>query len=141
MKRHLLALTLSTVLGAGAVNMMAQNQDQGSQQNERRHGRRFDPQQRVNMLAKRLNLTDDQKQKVAGIFADMQQQMQGIRNDSSLSREDRMAKMKSLREQTDDKINGILNDDQKQKYTQMKQQAQERMQERMKDHESTDSNR
>jgi Spy/CpxP family protein refolding chaperone len=141
MKRHLLALTLSTVLGAGAVSMMAQTQDQDSQQHEGRRGHRFDPQQRVNILAKRLNLTDDQKQKVQGIFADTQQQMQSIRDDSSLSREDRMAKMKSLREQTDEKINGVLNDDQKQKYAQMKQQAQERMQERMKDHGNADSNK
>jgi hypothetical protein len=48
-----------------------------------------------------------------------------------------MAKMKALRSQTDDKINGILNDDQKQKYAQMKEQAQERMQERRGGDQST----
>lgn len=131
MKKSLMVLTLSAAL-AGGITLMAQAQDQQApQQGEQGHGRRqFDPQQRVNILAKRLNLNDDQKGKITTIFTDMQQQMQSIRGDSSLSREDRMAKMKTLREQTDEKVNGVLNDDQKQKYAAMKQQAQERMKER-----------
>jgi protein CpxP len=75
-------------------------------------------------------LSDDQKQKLTAIFADSEQQMHSVRQDSSLSREDKMEKMKTLRSETDNKINGILNDEQKQKYEQMKQQARERMQER-----------
>ena len=48
-----------------------------------------------------------------------------------MSREDRMAKMKSIREDTDAKVNGILNDDRrKQKYAEMQQKARERMQQR-----------
>src|SRR4051794_5531094 len=111
MKNPILALTLSAILGAGTVTLIARGQDAPPPQGEGGggHGRRqFDPQQRVNMLAKRLNLTDDQKTKVQSIFADMQQQSQGIRQDSSLSREDKMAKMKALREDADGKINGVL---------------------------------
>jgi protein CpxP len=132
MKTPLLALSLSVLLGIGTTAALAQPQDeqngQQQQHNGRNHGRWGDPQQRVNMLAKRLNLTDDQKQKLLPILTDEQQQMQAIHQDSSQSRDDRMAKMKSLRQQTDDKINGILNDDQKTKYAEMQQHTRERMQ-------------
>lgn len=133
MRNRILVAALASAMALAGTMLIAQPQDQQAspQQSERVHGRRqFDPQQRVNILAKRLNLSDDQKGKLQAIFADSQQQMQGVRQDSSLSRQDKMEKMKSLRSQTEDKINGILNDDQKQKYAQMKEQAQERMQER-----------
>jgi periplasmic protein CpxP/Spy len=133
MRNRILVAALASAMALGGTMLIAQAQDQQAapQQSERGHGRgHFDSQQRVNVLAKRLNLSDDQKGKLQSIFADSQQQMQGVRQDSSLSRQDRMEKMKSLRSQTDDKINGILNDDQKQKYAQMKEQAKERMQER-----------
>lgn len=130
MKKTVIAMAIAGLVGLAGPAAMAQDQQAAPQQQaERGHsGRQFDPERRVNMLAKRLNLTDDQKQKLAGIFADQQQQMQSIRQDSSLSREDRMEKMKTLRSDADEKINGILNDDQKQKYAQMKEKARERMQ-------------
>ncbi len=131
MKNRILAIAFASVVGLGASMAMQQDQQAAPQRSERGHGRRqFDSQQRVNIMAKRLNLSDDQKQKLQTIFADSQQQMQSVRQDSSLSREDKMAKVKTLRSQTDEKINGILNDDQKQKYAQMKEQGRERMQER-----------
>jgi len=133
MRNRILVAALASAMALGGTMLIAQAQDQQAapQPSEKGHARRqFDPQQRVNILAKRLNLNDDQKQKLQGIFADSQQQMQGVRQDSSLSRQDKMEKMKSLRAQAEDKINGILNDDQKQKYAQMKEQAHERMQER-----------
>jgi protein CpxP len=132
MKKTILALAIAGVVGLAGSAAMAQDQQAApQQQTERGHGRRqFDPQRRVDMFAKRLNLTDDQKQKLQGIFADQQQQMQSMRQDSSLSRQDRMEKMKTMRSETDEKINGILNDDQKQKYAQMKEKGRERMQQR-----------
>ena len=133
MKNRLLVAGVAGILGLAGTLALAQEQNQQAapeHQQQSRGRRQFDPQQRVNILAKRLSLSDDQKQKLQGIFTDMQQQMQTIRQDSSMSREDKMEKMKSLRSQTEDKINGILNDDQKQKYAQMKEQAKERMQER-----------
>jgi Spy/CpxP family protein refolding chaperone len=129
MKNTVIAIAIAGLVGVAGSLAMAQDQQAApQQQTERGHGRRqFDPERRVNMLAKRLNLTDDQKQKLQGIFADQQQQMQSMRQDSSLSRQDRMEKMKTLRSEADEKVNGILNDDQKQKYAQMKEKARERM--------------
>jgi protein CpxP len=133
MRNRILVAAFAGAMALGGTMLVAQAQDQQAapQPQERGHGRRqFDSQQRVNILAKRLNLSDDQKQKLQGIFADQQQQMQSMRQDTSMSRQDRMEKMKTLRSQTEDKINGILNDDQKQKYAKMREQARERMQER-----------
>jgi hypothetical protein len=142
MKKPVIALFASVGFCLGSAIAIAQPQDQQNsqpndqQQQGRRHGgaRWGDPQQRVNMLAKRLKLSDDQKQKLLPIFTDAQQQMQSLHEDTSMSRDDRMAKMKSIREDTDGKINGILNDDQKQKYAAMQQQMRERMQERSQEH-------
>ena len=53
------------------------------------------------------------------------------RGDSTLSREDKMAKMKSIRDDSSTKIQAVLNDSQKQKFAQDQQKMQDRMQQRM----------
>ena len=65
------------------------------------------------------------------ILTNQQQQMMQLHQDQSLSREDKMAKGKSLHEDTTSKIEAVLTPDQKQKYEAMQQKMQERMQERM----------
>jgi hypothetical protein len=56
--------------------------------------------------------------------------MMAVHQDQSLSREDRMAKMKALHEDSTTKINAVLNDTQKQKFADMQAKMQERMQQR-----------
>jgi periplasmic protein CpxP/Spy len=138
MNKPLLALTLSAFLGAAVAAPAPQSADAqaGGQEGHAGHrgGQAMDPQKRVDMLAKRLNLTDDQKQKLLPILTEQQEKMKSIRDDSSLSRDDRFQKMRDLREETDNKINPILTDEQRQKYAEMQQKARERMQQRMHDH-------
>lgn len=142
MKKPVLALFISACMGIGSTALLAQPQDQqndpqqGNQQHYRHGPRGADPQQMVNRLSKRLNLSSDQQQKLLPIFTNQQQQMQSLRQDTSLSREDRMTKMKSIHEDTNNKINAILNDEQKQKYADMQQKMRDRMQERMQSHSS-----
>jgi Spy/CpxP family protein refolding chaperone len=135
MRKPALALIASVAFGLTSAVAVAQAQDAGpppdAQHGQRHGGMRFDPQQRVNMLAKRLKLSDDQKQKLLPIFTDEQTQMKSLRDDSSLSREDKMTKMKSIHEDTETKVNGLLNDDQKQQYTKMQEQMRQRMHDRM----------
>jgi hypothetical protein len=52
--------------------------------------------------------------------------MTSLREDTSLSREDRMSKMRSIRESTTSKISAILNDDQKKQYEAMQQEMRSR---------------
>jgi Spy/CpxP family protein refolding chaperone len=59
-----------------------------------------------------LNLTDDQKAKVKDIFADAKTKHQAVSNDTSLSDDQKKAKMKELHEGTLAKLNEVLTPEQ-----------------------------
>ena len=88
------------------------------------------PDEQVARMTKRYNLSSDQQAQIKPILANQQQQMQALRQDSSLSREDKMAKMKSIHEDSSSKIQAVLNDSQKQKFAQDQARRQQQMQER-----------
>ena len=96
----------------------------------------MDPDKAVAHMAKRYNLSSDQQTQIKPILVNQQQQMQALRQDSSMSREDRMAKMKGIHEDSSTKIHAILNDSQKQKFAEDQQKRQERRQERMQEHKA-----
>ena len=83
------------------------------------HGEGVD--QHLQMLSEKLNLTDDQKAKLKPILQDQMQQMKAVREDSSLSQEQRRAKMKSIHESLHEQINAVLTPDQQAKFKQMRQ--------------------
>jgi protein CpxP len=88
------------------------------------------PDEQLARMTKRYDLSADQQTQIKPILADSQQQMMALRQDSSLSREDKMAKMMSIREGANTKISAILNDSQKQKFADDQQKMQQRMQQR-----------
>jgi Spy/CpxP family protein refolding chaperone len=59
-----------------------------------------------------LNLTDDQKAKVKDIFADAKTKKQAVSSDTSLSEEQKKAKMKELHSGIMAKLNEVLTPDQ-----------------------------
>ena len=59
-----------------------------------------------------LNLTDDQRAKVKDIFADAKTKHQAVANDTSLSDDQKKAKLKELHEGTLAKVNAVLTPDQ-----------------------------
>jgi Spy/CpxP family protein refolding chaperone len=59
-----------------------------------------------------LSLTDDQKAKVKDIFADAKAKHQAVSNDTSLTDDQRKAKLKELHEGTLAKVNAVLTPDQ-----------------------------
>lgn len=71
-------------------------------------------------LANRLNLTDEQKPKVQAIFESQHKQMRALRQDQSLSRAERMAKMRTIHQATITKLKGVLTVDQFQKFREMR---------------------
>jgi len=77
--------------------------------------------QHLQMLSEKLNLTDDQKAKLKPVLQDQLQQMKAVREDSSLSEEQKRAKMKSVHESLHDQINAVLTPDQQAKFKQMRQ--------------------
>jgi protein CpxP len=84
----------------------------------------------LEMLTQKLNLTADQQTKVKAIDEDTGKQMMAVRNDTSLSQDDKRAKMMDIRKGSQDKIRGVLTDEQKTKYDAMLAEMKERMKER-----------
>lgn len=93
-------------------------------------GMMMDPDQQLARMTKRYNLSNDQQTQIKPILAAQQQQMEALRGDSSLSREDRMAKMMSIRSDSKTKIEAVLTADQKKQFDDDQQRMQERMQQR-----------
>jgi len=129
MKKIYAVLVLGTILSSGFVASTVQAQDQDTNSSAgMRQGRT--PDQVVNALATKLNLTDDQKTQIKPIIEDRQQKLADLRSDTSMRRGQRARKAKSIFEESDRKINAILNDQQKQQYAQIEAQMKQRMRDR-----------
>jgi len=83
------------------------------------HGQPMSADQRLQMMTKQLNLTADQQEKIKPMLESQNQQMQALHQDTSLSQEDRMSKMREIRQSTNEQIKSVLNPDQQQKFEQM----------------------
>ena len=81
----------------------------------------------IKHLTKKLNLSADQQAKVKPILEDQRNQMEQIRSDSSMSREDRFSKMQSIHESANSQIKGVLNEDQQKKFDEMQKEQRDRM--------------
>ncbi|MCU1291669.1 MAG: hypothetical protein JWP08_519 [Bryobacterales bacterium] len=88
MRKKIILLALSTVLGVGIAMAAEQSQDRSAspQVGQTADQGRGDPQRHVQMLTKQLNLTADQQKQLLPIIADRQQQINTILHDSSLSK-------------------------------------------------------
>ncbi len=80
----------------------------------------------IEMLTDRLKLTPDQVEKIKPILADQQTQMGALRGDTSLSQDDRMAKMMKIRTDSTTKINAVLTPDQQAEYKKMQAEMMQR---------------
>jgi Spy/CpxP family protein refolding chaperone len=88
------------------------------------------PERRLEMMQKHLNLSDDQTAKIKSIFADGRSQMEALRANQSLAPEDRREQAHTLMQAEQAKIDAVLTPDQQAKWHKM----QERQRERMRDH-------
>jgi periplasmic protein CpxP/Spy len=115
MNQRFYRLVLSGMLATGltlcAAAAFAQDAGGGG-------GRRapMTPDQQLAQMTTRYNLTADQQAKIKPILEDQASQMATMRSDSSMSQDDRMAKMSSLRTSSQAKIAAVLTDQQKQQY-------------------------
>lgn len=82
-------------------------------------------QQHLQRLSSELNLTDDQKQKIQPILQSEIQQLKTVHNDTSLSPDQKQAKMIGIRDSAKSQIAPILTPDQQKKLAAMKEQAKE----------------
>ena len=78
----------------------------------------MDPDEQLARMTTRYSLTAEQQDQVKPILISQQRQIQGLREDTALSREDRMTKMRIVRGDSNAKIKAVLNDDQKKQFEQ-----------------------
>lgn len=118
MKKIFLHATAIVALMAGAVAGYAQ-MPTGQGGGQWGHGQPPTTEQRLQRMTTQLNLTDEQQQKIKPILDSESTQMHALRGDSSLTQEERMAKMKQIRQASSEQIKPILTADQQQKYAEM----------------------
>ena len=124
-----ITLGLASCLALAAQTTEPQSTDaQSTPASKARHS--ANPAVEAKHLAKKLNLSDDQVQKLQPILADRAQQRSALLSDTTLGPKDRRAKMVSLRQDFDAKIKAILTADQQQKYDQLRQEMHDRMAQR-----------
>jgi len=84
------------------------------------------PEAHLQMLSEKLNLTEDQKAKLKPILEDQAEQLRSLRNDTSLTPEQKAAKKKAIHESTHDQINAVLTPDQQARFKEMKHEGMEK---------------
>jgi len=115
-------LTILILLAAGLTFAQPSQESQAPTPNKHAGMQRGESaDQHLQMLSEKLNLTDDQKAKLRPILQDQMQQMKAVREDSSLSEEQKRAKMKPIHESLHDQINAVLTPEQRAKFKQMRQ--------------------
>jgi protein CpxP len=123
---HRIAIAALTSQMFMPLGMQAQDQskDQGSQpQSQQWHGRAAAQHQRQHMamLAEKLGLTDAQKVQFQQIGRDTRKQGMAIRQDSSLTDDQKKQKMQDLHKESHKQMFTVLTPEQKEKLKQMRE--------------------
>jgi len=110
-----------------AASAQQQDHDQSSGQNQNQDGRRQRrrgaiERQHMAMIAEKLNLTDAQKEQFQKIGQQTRKQAISIRQDSSLSDDQKKEKIQALHKQQHQQMFGVLTDEQKHKLKEMREQ-------------------
>ena len=108
-------------LAQGAAPTAEEGQRQG------RHHGMPSVDERLQRMTKVLNLTDDQQTKLRPILQEQHDQVASLKQDTSMSQQDRRAKFQQIRQDTHEKIRGVLNDQQKAKFDEMLSRQKDRM--------------
>ena len=126
----------SALLAQDSSTSPAQDQSaQGPMQHGGMHGP-MSPDKELAHMTKQLSLTSDQQSQIKPILEDRQSQMMQMHQDSSMSREDKMTKMKSLDDSSNSKVEAVLTDQQKPKYEKMIANRQQHMEQRRAEHQN-----
>lgn len=80
-------------------------------------------QNRLTVLAEKLNLTDEQKAAINPILATEANDIKAVAQDNSLSKEQKQTKIAGIREASDTKINALLTPEQQAKWAKLKENA------------------
>jgi periplasmic protein CpxP/Spy len=113
-KTMLIAALAAGALLAGSSALRAQNATNTPPANEHGSGMKGRPN-----LAKQLDLTDDQKPKVEAIMKGGMEKGRALREDTSLTPEEKKAKAKAIKEETATQLKAVLTPEQFTKWQEM----------------------
>ncbi len=124
MKKNMFIAAAVFTLLAGSTAMYAQmgqgeGQGQGQGSGQWGHGQPPTTEQRLQRMTQMLNLTEAQQAQIKPILENESTQMQALRADTSLSQDDRRAKMMQIRQESAGQIKPILNADQQTQFQEM----------------------
>ncbi|WP_219160907.1 DUF4890 domain-containing protein [Hymenobacter profundi] len=125
-------------MGAASAQTTTQNETGQMQRPMRGQGmRNMTPEQRADQqaqrLTKQLSLSADQTTKVKSLALAQQQERQTMRTQASADRQAMMQNMKASRDKYEEQLKGILTSDQYTKYTQMRDERMNKMQDKLQD--------
>ncbi len=125
MRNKLFTLALGGLLTVG-VSGAAIAQDNAAPtaapgQEQGRGPGRMNPDRQLEHMTHELGLTADQQNQIKPLLVDRQQRMEAIFQDQSIAQRDRRARMQSIRQESQSKIEAVLNDQQKQKFAAMQE--------------------
>jgi hypothetical protein len=92
-----------------------------------------DPQRQIKRLSRKLQLTPQQAAQIEPILQNRQQQLAQLRADTSLTPRDRRSRLRAVLQQSNQQLQAVLSDSQRQQYQQMMQQAMQRRRARNSD--------
>jgi len=118
----LIAMLLAMSMGAwgqSAPDAQGTQEGDGAGHGRGRGAGMMNPDAQLEHMSTALDLTDDQKTKLKPILQDASKQMQQLRQDSSLSEQDKRAKMQEIHQNAMSQIRPILNSDQQKKLESM----------------------
>ena len=118
------AMIGETGFAAPVGNANGTRTERRGQKGER--GQKATPQQRVERMARALNLSDNQKSRIVAILQDAKNQMQSQRGNKNLTREQKQERRRAMREQTKNRINAVLTPQQRDKMAQMQERRRQR---------------
>jgi len=108
-----LAITASfMLLSVFPALSYAQNNAPDSTQGQAMRGNHGDQ----NAMMANLNLTDDQKAQIKQIHEGMRSKVEAVKNDSSLSAEQKEAKIRDLRRDTHEQVKKVLTPEQRKQF-------------------------
>jgi Spy/CpxP family protein refolding chaperone len=129
------AIVILAVLTLGCCVVFAGPATSADSNSPAQKHKRFDAKghrgQFMQKLSEKLNLTDAQKTSIKAIFASDANEIKAIRQDNSLSEEQKKAKIKEIRDAAKEKINAILTPEQQAKWAELKKQSKQMRYKRM----------
>lgn len=132
MKTRTMGRALALVCGAALLALPALAQQDAGGPPPGQTGERG-PGGQMRGMMRDLNLTPDQEKQAREIFEAQRSRMEALRDNSSLSQEDRRAEMRKIHEEGMQKLRAILTDEQKAKLDEMEKRQREHMREEHRD--------